>query len=142
VASECFLTPRHLRHWTLCDHRPVGATTRRHPLLYPQRKVPFEPIKLASFLRSELVGAKVNLDLVKYASELERHLRVVLVDDGRTGVLTDVEAFVEREPNRLGQVDATLTDLLTIERKRSSSGPADAAAVVGEVETDGVFARW
>jgi hypothetical protein len=133
AASEYFLTPRHLRHWTkirsaLCDHRPVGASTPPAPVTASAAQSPFEPIKLASFLGSELVGAKVNLDLVQYSSELERHLRVILVDDGRTGVLADVEAFVEREPNRLGQVDATPTDLLSIDGERSSSGPADAAA--------------
>jgi hypothetical protein len=93
-----------------------------------QREILFKLFKLASFLGSELVGAKLNLDLVEYASELKRHLQVVFVDDGRTGVLADVETFIEREPNRLGQVDATPTDLLSIDGERSSSGPADAAA--------------
>jgi hypothetical protein len=66
--------------------------------LHPQCKVPSEPLELASLLGTELIGPELDLDLLERATELERHLRVVLVDDRRSGVLADVKAFVQREP--------------------------------------------
>jgi hypothetical protein len=65
------------------------------PSLYPQSEVLLELLKLASLLGAELIGPKLDLDLLEGATELERHFRVVLVDDRRSGVLADVKAFVE-----------------------------------------------
>jgi len=48
-------------------------------------------------LGRELVGPELDLDFVKRAGELERHLRVILVDKWRSGVLADIETLIETE---------------------------------------------
>ena len=54
------------------------------------------------------------------ASKFEWHRRVVLVDDWRSGILTDVEAFIEGEfADRRGLLDATFGHFLAIDRKSS-----------------------
>src|SRR5262245_5033869 len=106
-----------------------------------QCKISSQLFKFAPLLRGELVSPKLNVDLVERAAERERHLRVVFVDDRRPSVLPDIETLVEREPERLGQLDATLGHLPAIDRERSGSGLADAAAIVCEIKNDGVFAR-
>jgi hypothetical protein len=78
-----------------------------------------EPLKLASVFGGQLVIAELDLRLRERAGEFKRHLRIVLVDDGRTGVLAAVETFVEGEfAQRIGSLDATLPDWLAIDGKR------------------------
>src|SRR5262249_31507890 len=110
-------------------------------LLHAQCVIPLEPFELASLFRSELVCTEVDYDLVERATELEWHFCVVFVDNWRTGVLTNVEALIEREPQRLGQQNATLCDLLAVDGEHSISWFTRAATVVGKIETDRVLAR-
>jgi hypothetical protein len=63
--------------------------------LVPHCKVLLEPIEFASLVGTELIGAELDLDLIERATELERHLRIVLVDNRRSRVLADVKTFVE-----------------------------------------------
>src|SRR5262245_34981380 len=109
--------------------------------LDPQGKILLTSFKFTAILRCELAGAELDLDLVKGAAELERHLCVVFVDHWRSRVFADVETLVEREPKRLGQLDAAFGDFLAVDRKRPLSTLAGAPAVVGKVESDDVFAR-
>jgi hypothetical protein len=68
-------------------------------------------------LGRELIGNELDLDLFKRASKFEWHL---LVDDWRSGILTDVEAFIEGEfADRRGLLDATFGHFLAIDRKSS-----------------------
>ena len=68
----------------------------------------------------EFIGTELDLNLFKRASKFEWHLRVVLVDDWRSGILTDVEAFIEGEfADRRGLLDATFGHFLAIDRKSS-----------------------
>src|SRR5262249_40421196 len=57
-----------------------GSSLRRH------RQIPSELLKLTPFFGRQLVFAELNLDLPEIAGELERHLRVVVVDHRRPGV--------------------------------------------------------
>src|SRR5262249_51912289 len=124
---------------------PLCANSRHWPpamsSLPPQCKISSQLFKFAPLLRGELVSPQLNVDLVERAAERERHLRVVFVDDRRPSVLPDIETLVEREPERLGQIDATLGHLPAIDRERSGSGLADATAIVCEIENDGMSAR-
>src|SRR5262245_32754293 len=109
--------------------------------LDPQGKILLALLKFAAILRCELAGTKFDLDLVKGAAELERHLCVVFVDHWRSRVFADVKTLVKREPKRLGQVDAAFGDFLAVDRKRPLSTLAGPPAVVGKVESNDVFAR-
>src|SRR5262245_14922669 len=108
--------------------------------LDPQGKILLTSFKFTAILRCELAGAELDLDLVKGAAELERHLCVVFVDHWRSRVFADVETLVKREPKRLGQVDAAFGDFLAVDRKRPLSTLAGPPAVVGKVESNDVFA--
>ena len=44
--------------------------------------------RLAALLGREFIGTELDLNLFKRASKFEWHLRVVLVDDWRSGILT------------------------------------------------------
>src|SRR2546429_9787614 len=95
-----------------CHERtvPLVLLQQREPRgssLDPQCKILLKLLEFASLVGTELIGAELDLDLIERPGELERHLRIVLVDDGRSSVLADVETLVEREPERLGQFDAT-----------------------------------
>src|SRR5262249_49628280 len=103
-------------------------------------KVPSQLFKLATLLWSELIRSKLNINLVERAAELEGHLRVVFVDDRRPRVFADIETLVERKPKRLGKLNATLGDLLAADDRRSSSRLAGTAAIVCEIENQGVLA--
>src|SRR5262245_6718060 len=109
--------------------------------LDPQGKILLTLLKFTAILRCELAGAELDLDLVKGAAELERHLCVVFVDHWRSRVFADVETLVKREPKRLSQVDAPFGDFLAVDRKRPLSTLAGTPAVVGKVESNDVFAR-
>src|SRR5262249_49365581 len=99
------------------------------------------PFELASLFRSQLVCTEVDDDLVERATELEWHFCVVFVDNRRTGVLANVEALIEREPQRLGQQNAPLSNFLAVDGERSSSRVADTTAVVSKIKPDCVLAR-
>src|SRR5215475_3317618 len=97
----------------------------------------FEPLELAPLFACQLVGAERDLDLPQRTGELERHLRVVLVDDRRSGVRADVEALVERVlADWRGLLDAALGHRLAIDQERSETSFAKSPAVVREVEND------
>jgi hypothetical protein len=99
-----------------------------------------EALEFAVLLGAEAVGPKIDLDLVQRAVEPERHLRVIFVDDRRSGIFADIETLVEREADGLGELDATSGDLVAVDTERSASPLADAAAIVGEVEDDRMLA--
>src|SRR6476646_4094180 len=84
---------------------------------------------------------ELELDLLQRATELERHLRVILIDDWCSCVLTDVETFVQRKPERAGILNATFHDLLAINGQCSPAAFTNPATVVGEVEGYSVLAR-
>jgi hypothetical protein len=107
-----------------------------------QRPVPLEPLKLTPFLGRQLLFAELDHDLPQRAGELERHLRVVLVYDWRTGVHADVKTLVERElAERIGLLDATFPNGFAIDGERSLASLADATSVVNEIQNDSVLAR-
>src|SRR5580704_11257752 len=83
-------------------------------------RVGFDGDSLAAPLGREFIGTELDLNLFKRASKFEWHLRVVLVDDWRSGIHTDVEAFIEDEfADRRGLLDATFGHFLAIDRKSS-----------------------
>ena len=93
-------------------------------------------------LRREFIGTELDIDLLKLAGELERHLRIVIVDDRRSGVFADIEAFIEREfADGRGLLDPIFGHLLAIDREGSKATFAEPATVVFEVEINGVLAR-
>src|SRR5262245_39996238 len=127
---------------SLLQLHPISRRrTPDDPSLDPQGEILLTSFKFTAILRCELAGAELDLDLVKGAAELERHLCVVFVDHRRSRVFADIEAFVERESNRLGQLDAAFRDFLAVNRKRPLSTLAGAPAVIGKVESNDVFAR-
>src|SRR6478672_7919621 len=95
-----------------------------------QSKLPCHLFKFASLLGREFVGTDLDLNLFKRASKFEWHLRVVLVDDWRSGILTNVETFIEREfAKRRRLLDATLRHFLAIDREGSKTTFAESPAV-------------
>src|SRR5262249_15591463 len=64
----------------------------------------------------------------------------VVLRHRRAGVLADVETLVEREAQRGRPFDAPLGDLLAVHAEHGRGPLPQAAAVVLEVEPDGVFA--
>ena len=82
--------------------------------------------------------AEVDDYLLDLAGELERH--VIVCTHRRSGVFTDIETFVERETTRDRLFDAGLSDLLAVHREGSCSALADSAAIVLEVQNNGVLA--
>src|SRR5258705_4989878 len=100
-----------------CQERtfPLVLLQQREPRgssLDPQCKVLLKLLEFASLVGTELIGAELDLDLIERPSELERHLRIVLVDNRRSSVLADVKAFVQREAEGRGVLDAALGHLL------------------------------
>jgi hypothetical protein len=112
------------------------------PSLPRQCALPSEPLQLTLLVGGQLVGAELDLDLSQRAGELERRLRVVLVDDRGTSVLTNVEALIERElAERIGLLDATLSHGFSIDDERSLASLAETATVIDEIKGDGMLAR-
>jgi hypothetical protein len=98
-------------------------------LLNGQGEIPFKLFKLTSLSGREFIGTELDLDFLKLAGELERHLRIVIVDHWRSGVL----AFVEREfTNGGGLLDSIFGDLLAIHLEGSKATSAKSAAIVFE----------
>src|SRR5262245_38069107 len=127
---------------SLLQLHPISRRrTPDDPSLDPQGEILLTSFKFTAILGCELAGAELDLDLVKGAAELERHLCVIFVDHRRSRVFADVETFVERESNRLGQLDAAFGDFLAVDRKRPLSALSEAPTVVGKVEPNDVFAR-
>src|SRR5262245_46744861 len=56
-----------------------------------------EALEFTSRRGREFVDAELDLHLLERSRELERHFRVVLIDDRRASILSDVETLVERE---------------------------------------------
>src|SRR5262245_10368262 len=111
-------------------------------LLGSQRVVPLEFLKLTSLVGRQLVFAELDHDLLQRARELERHLRVVLVNDWRAGVHPDVKTLVEGKLAQwTGLLDAPLAHGLAIDDECSLASLAETTAVVDEIKSNGVLAR-
>src|SRR5262249_30079062 len=112
---------------------PSGESLRWS--LSRQRSLSFEPLKLPPLLGRQFLLPEFDLDLPERAGELERHLRVVLVDHRRACVHADVEALIEGElAYRTGLLDPTLGHGFAIDGERSLATLAETAAVVDEIE--------
>src|SRR5262245_111866 len=125
-------------------HRAITSPSGTHPQfllksLSSHRVLSSTPFQL-SFLRGcQLVLSELDLDLLQCAGELERHLRVVVVDDRRAGVHADIEALIECElSERIRLLDMTFADFLSIDDERSLASLAETAAVIDEIKCDGV----
>lgn len=80
---------------------PLQQREPRGSSLDPQRKVLLKLLEFASLVGTKSIGAELDLDFIERPGELERHLRIVLVDNRRSRVLADVKTFVERKPDWL-----------------------------------------
>jgi hypothetical protein len=69
------------------------------------------------------------------SGEAEGHFIFVFLQYWSSGVLSDVECFIEREARRYGARDAALCDLPFIHQQRRSRGLANTAAVILEFDT-------
>src|SRR5580698_63011 len=117
----------------------LAATHRSHPLLGCHCQDDSELFNGSALGSCQLIGTELELDLAECSVELERHLRVVLIDDRRARILSDVETLVEREPKGNGLLETPLSGLFAIDGERSRPTLADAAAVVTEVKSDCVL---
>ena len=82
--------------------------------------------------------AEVDDDFLDLARELERH--IVVQVHRRARVFAHVEGFIQGEAEGHGPVDPPLGDLLAVHADRAGAAFADAAAVILEVEDNGVLA--
>src|SRR5262245_28168955 len=100
------------------------------------------PLQLCTFGGCQLAFPELNVEPLQRAGELGRHLRLVLIDDGRAGVHAAVKALIEGElAERIGLLEPTFADGLAINGERPLSPLAQPATVVDEVEDDRVLAR-
>src|SRR5262249_49527816 len=84
---------------------------------------------------------ELDLNLFNVPGEFERHIRVVFVDDWCSGILTDVETFIEGElADGRSVLDAAFRNFLAIDHEGAEATFAEPAAVVLEVKIDGVLA--
>src|SRR5262249_60503793 len=73
---------------------------------------------------------ELDLNLFNVPGEFERHLRVVFVDDWCSGILTDVETFIEGElADRRSVLDAAFRNFLAIDHEGAEATFAEPAAV-------------
>jgi hypothetical protein len=90
--------------------------------LQRRREIPFQLFQFAPLLGRELIGAELDLDLLDAAGEFERHLRFIVVDHRRSGVLAYVETFIERKlADRGSLLDSIFGQLLAINGQGSTS---------------------
>src|SRR6516225_3413646 len=114
----------------------------RERLLNRQCEILSQLFQFASLLGCELIRTKLYLDFLKLTRELEWHLRIVVVNHWRSGVLADVEAFIEGKfADGRGMLDTTFGHFLAVDRKSPKSAFAKTTAVVFEVENNRVPAR-
>src|SRR5713101_10162623 len=79
------------------------------------------------------LGREVNGELRQRASELERHLRRVVFNHRRAGVLPHVEGLVEREPETNRALDVTLGHLSPVHQQRAGPTLTDTTTVILKV---------
>jgi hypothetical protein len=90
-------------------------------------------------LGTERGVCQLDGDFLQVAGEFERHL--IILADRRTGVFADVQRLIRRDAERNGSLDPALGHLPSVHRQRRGAAFAQAAAVIIEVNQDGVFAR-
>ena len=81
---------------------------------------------------------KLDQDLVNLSTESERDLVVAVVDRG-AGVAADVECFIPLQEERNALLHALLGDFFAVYTKDAGTTLAEPAAVVGEIEDQGVL---
>src|SRR5262245_14572899 len=96
------------------------------------------PLQLLQVRGPELLRRKVDLGLLDRPPESKRGL--IEVAHRRAGVLAGVERLVRREPAKDRLLDPALRHLLAVHEQRAGAALADAAAVVLELEAEGVLA--
>jgi hypothetical protein len=90
------------------------------------------------FLLAELLRLENHGEFRQRPGEAERHLVFVLLQHWRSGVLTDIEGFIEREadPDRLR--NSGLRNLLLVDQQRRRGRLADPAALVFKLNAENV----
>src|SRR5262245_64812075 len=118
---------------------PVGGIGPPRSILRGGARIRTASITRQRLLRRRVSWLRFQLDheLVELASELERHLVGVVLDDRRAGVLADVKHLVERETTADRTLDLALGHLLAVHAERVGVALANAPAVVVDVELAG-----
>src|SRR6476469_8782773 len=78
-----------------------------------------EPLNGGTLSTGQIIRTEPELHLAECSVELERHLRVVFIDDRRARILSDVKTLVQREPEGRGLIDAAFRHLFAIDSERA-----------------------